>query len=302
MPTTRSRVVVCGEALVDLVPSGDLLDPRLGGGPLNVAVALGRLGATTSFCSRVSTDAFGERVLARLAESEVDTALVARGPEPTTLAVVALGPDGSAGYSFYVDGTADRLLTEVPALPDDTAVASFGTLSLVLEPGASAYAAALHRAHDAGVTTVLDPNVRAQLVPDADAYRARYRSWLPAVDVLKVSDDDLAWLGGTPTDALAAGVGAVVLTRGGDGLVVHTAAGEVGVPAPPVTVADTIGAGDTVHAVLCEQLAARGVRRRADLLAWDEPTWTAVLERAARAAAVTVARPGADVPWAHELG
>lgn len=295
------RVVVCGEALVDLVPSGELLDPRLGGGPLNVAVALGRLGVSASFCSRVSTDAFGERVLARLAESGVDAALVARGPEPTTLAVVALGPDGSAGYSFYVDGTADRLLAEVPPLPADTVVASFGTLSLVLEPGASAYAAALHRAHDAGVLTVLDPNVRAQLVPDAAAYRARFRSWLPAVDVCKVSDDDLAWLGGTPADLLGAGAAAVVLTRGGEGLAVHTAAGEVAVAAPPVAVADTIGAGDTVHAVLCEQLALRGVRGRADLQGWDAATWAEVLTRAARAAALTVSRPGADVPWAHEL-
>ena len=296
-----NRVVVCGEALVDLVPVGDLLDPRLGGGPLNVSVALGRLGATASFCSRVSTDAFGARVLARLRHSGVDTAMVTRGCEPTPLAVVTLGSDGAADYSFYVDGTADRLLTEVPALPDDTAVASFGTLSLVLEPGASAYAAALHRAHDAGVLTVLDPNIRAQLVPDADAYRARYRSWLADVDVLKVSDDDLAWLGGTPADALAAGVGAVVLTRGGEGLVVHTAAGEVDVAAPPASVVDTIGAGDTVHAVLCEQLAARGARSRADLLAWDADTWTAVLDRAARAAAITVSRPGADVPWVGEL-
>lgn len=297
-----ARVVVLGESLVDLVPSADLLDPRLGGGPFNVAVALGRLGASTSFCSRVSTDAFGEAVLARLLESGVDTALVGRGPEPTTLAVVALRPDGSAAYSFYVEGTADRLLTEVPALPEDTAVASFGTLSLVLEPGASAYAAALRRAHEAGVLTVLDPNVRAQLVPDAAAYRARFRGWLPAVDVLKVSDDDLAWLGGTPAELLAAGAGAVVLTRGGDGLAVRTATVDVAVAAPSVAVADTIGAGDTVHAVLCEQLAARGVRTRAELAGWDEATWTAVLTRAARAAAVTVSRPGADPPWSRELG
>ena len=230
------RVVVHGEALVDLVPAGEQLDPRLGGGPFNVAVALGRLGTPTSFCSRVSTDAFGERFLARLAESGVDTTMLERGPEPTTLAVVSLGPDGSAGYSFYVEGTADRLLTAVPPLPQDAAVASFGTLSLVLEPGASAYADALHRAHAAGVVTVLDPNIRAALIPDADAYRARYRSWLPSVDVLKVSDDDLAWLGGTPADALAAGVGAVVLTRGGDGLVALTRDGEVLTDSPCETV------------------------------------------------------------------
>ena len=300
-----STVVVCGEALVDMVPVTAVplapLAPRLGGGPLNVAVALGRLGVPTAFYSRVSTDGFGAAVLQHLEDAGVCVDLVQRGDEPTALAVVALRPDGSAGYSFYVQGTADRFVTDSGALAEDVAAVSFGTLSLVLEPGASVYETLLHREHAAGRLTVLDPNVRATLIDDPVAYRARFRSWLPSVDVLKLSDADAGWLGGEPQQWLEAGVAAVVLTRGGAGLSVHTVAGVVEVGVPAVVVADTIGAGDAVHGALlawlfhAEALSQDGVR------ALDGKQWRTALEFVAVAAAVTVSRPGADPPWRAEL-
>jgi fructokinase len=294
-------VVVCGESLVDLVPVAPdplaLLAPRLGGGPLNVAITLGRLGVPTAFCSRVSTDGFGEQVLAHMAASGVHTELVQRGDEPSTLAVVALRPDGSAGYSFYVEGTADRLVHDPGALGPDVHAVSFGTLSLVLEPGASVYEAVLHREHAAGRVTVLDPNIRAALIADPAGYQARLRSWLPSVDVLKLSDDDADWLGGTPAQWLAAGVGAVVLTRGGDGLSVHTTAGHVGVGVPAVDVVDTIGAGDTVHGALLAWLHDMERLSQSTIREMGLPQWRAGLEFAAAAAAVTVSRAGADPPW-----
>jgi fructokinase len=297
--------VVGGEALVDLVPVSSEplapLAPRLGGGPLTVAVTLGRLGVPTAFCSRVSTDGFGDATVAHLEAAGVELDLLQRGAEPTTLAVVALQPGGSAGYTFYVQGTADRLVTDPGPLPDDVAALSLGTLGLVLEPGASVYEAVLHREHAAGRLTVLDPNIRAALVEDADAYRARLRTWLPSVDVLKLSDDDAAWLGGTPQEWLAAGCTAVVLTHGGDGLVVHTAAGQVRVPGARVTVADTIGAGDTVHGALLGWLAREDALDREAVRALDGAAWTRALTFAAAAAGITVSRPGADPPWAAEL-
>ncbi|GAA3107960.1 hypothetical protein GCM10020254_62310 [Streptomyces goshikiensis] len=131
-------IVVGGEALIDLVPAaappGALL-PRPGGGPYNTALALGRLGARVAFCSRVSADGFGESLLAGLRAAGVDLSLVQRGPEPTTLAVPSLAPDGSAAYRFYVEGTADRLFTLPPALPAGVRALGLGTCSLVLEPG-----------------------------------------------------------------------------------------------------------------------------------------------------------------------
>ncbi|MFF6916995.1 PfkB family carbohydrate kinase [Streptomyces sp. NPDC012466] len=298
-------IVVAGEALIDLVPQGTgalaALQPALGGGPFNTAVALGRLGSCAAFCSRVSSDAFGEALLDRLRESGVDVSSVQRGAEPTTLAVATVGTDGSAAYSFYVDGTADRLFSAPSALPSGTRAVSFGTCSLVLEPGASAYEELMLRASAQGVFTALDPNIRPGLIPDADAYRARFKNWLPSVSLLKLSEEDAAWLGGTPQEWLAAGPAAVVITRGGDGLTAFTADGEYTVPGERVAVVDTIGAGDTVNAALLHGLAVRDALSRRAAAALGPDGWTELLGFAARAAAVTCSRAGAEPPYAHEL-
>jgi len=311
-------IVVGGEALVDLVPDPSTMDgelgpllPRLGGGPYNVAVAAGRLGAPVAYLSRVSTDLFGDALLDRLRTSRVDVSMVQRGPEPTTLAVVGIGADGSARYSFHVADTADRLVADPGPLPEGVSAVSLGTLSLVLEPGASAYEAVLRRESARGVLTVLDPNVRAGLIPDAAAYRARFASWLPDVGLLKVSAEDARWLADADadTDVLPvlrrwqrSGPVAVVLTRGRDGLAALTGAGElVEVPGVPVDVVDTIGAGDTVQGALLAWLHGNGALSRDAVRGMDAPRWRAALSFAAAAAAVTCCRAGAEPPYAAEL-
>ncbi|MFE9683763.1 carbohydrate kinase [Streptomyces sp. NPDC006285] len=300
-------IVVAGEALIDLVPSetGALADlaPRRGGGPYNTAVALGRLGSLTSFCSRISHDAFGEALVGGLREAGVDVSSVQRGTEPTTLAVASIAADGSAGYSFYVEGTADRLFSAPAHVPDGTRAVSFGTCSLVLEPGASAYEELMRSAAAQGVFTTLDPNIRAVLIPDADAYRARFKSWLPSVSLLKLSEEDARWLGGTPREWLTAGPSAVVITRGGDGLTAFTRdGGEYSVPGEPVDVVDTIGAGDTVNAALLHGLASRGALSAEAVAGLGADGWGQLLRFAARAAAITCSRAGAEPPYAHEVG
>jgi fructokinase len=299
--------VVAGEALIDLVPQerGPLspLRPVPGGGPYNTAVALGRLGAEVAFCSRVSTDGYGEALLDGLRASGVDTGPVRRGPEPTTLALALLDGSGSASYSFYVEGSADRLFRAPDRLPEGTRAVSFGTCSLVLEPGATAYEELLRASAAQGLFTVLDPNIRPGLIPSPAAHRQRFRSWLPAVTLLKLSEEDAEWLGGTPREWAAAGPGAVVLTRGQAGLTVVTAAGlEVSAPAPRVEVADTIGAGDTVTAALLHGLASRDALSPTALASLGAEDWQALLGLAARAAALTCTRPGAQPPTAAELG
>ncbi|MFB7373159.1 carbohydrate kinase [Streptomyces sp. NPDC056222] len=294
-------IVVAGESLIDLVPEGTAvaalspLTPRPGGGPYNTAVALGRLGAEVTFCSRVSTDAFGEALVDGLRAAGVSDRLVQRGPEPTTLAVASVGSDGSAEYGFYVEGTADRLFAVPERLPEGVRAVAFGTCSLALEPGASAYEALLRREAERGALTLLDPNIRPGLIPDATAYRERFAGWLPYVSLLKLSEEDAAWLGGSPAEWLERGPSAVVLTRGGAGLTVFTPSSEVSVPAVRVQVADTIGAGDTVNAALLHGLGDRPVR------SLDVDAWSALLSYAARAAAVTCTRPGAEPPYASEL-
>ncbi|MFF0888148.1 carbohydrate kinase [Streptomyces sp. NPDC003456] len=300
-------IVVAGEALIDLVPRGAgalaALQPALGGGPFNTAVALGRLGSPTAFCSRVSDDAFGEALLDRLRATGVDVSSVQRGGEPTTLAVATLGEDGSAAYTFYVEGTADRLFSAPAALPTGTRAVSFGTCSLVLEPGASAYEELMRAAAGQGAFTALDPNIRPGLIADADAYRARFKSWLSSVSLLKLSAEDAEWLGGTPREWLAAGPAAVVVTRGGAGLTAYTRdGGEYTVPGERVEVVDTIGAGDTVNAALLHGLAVRDALTDRGVAGLGEDGWTELLRFAARAAAVTCARAGAEPPYARELG
>lgn len=298
-------IVVGGEALVDLVPARSPLEPgallpRLGGGPFNVAVAAGRLGVPTGFLSRISTDDFGEALVQRLKASNVDTTYVQRGPEPTTLAVTSLGPDGSAKYTFYAEGTADRLFQAPEKLPEMT-ILSLGTLSLVLEPGASAYEDVMRRAD---VLTILDPNIRTGLIADPAAYRARFHEWLPYVGLLKLSEEDAAWI--AETDPLAAArkwPGPVVLTRGSKGLVVVTGAGElVEVPATATQVVDTIGAGDTVHGALAAWLYTKNIRTVEQLRGLDAHSWREALRYAGAAAAITVSRAGAEPPYAAELG
>ncbi|MFJ8153267.1 carbohydrate kinase [Streptomyces sp. NPDC094468] len=300
-------IVVAGEALIDLVPQGAgalaPLQPALGGGPYNTAVALGRLGSPTAFCSRASHDAFGEALLDGLRGAGVDVSLVERGTEPTTLAAATIDAQGSASYSFYVDGTADRLFTAPAALPAATRALSFGTLSLVLEPGASAYEELLRRAAGQGLFTALDPNIRAGLIADPDAYRARFKSWLPSVTLLKLSEEDALWLGGTPREWLSAGPSAVVITHGGEGLSAFTPDGTVyAVPGEEVGVVDTIGAGDTVNAALLHGLAAQDALSAEALAGLGADGWTRLLRFAARAAAITCSRAGAEPPYASELG
>jgi fructokinase len=307
-------IVVGGEALVDLVPDPSTVDdglgpllPLPGGGPYNVAITVGRLGGPVRFLSRLSTDTFGDALLRRLEVSGVDTSMVQRGDEPTTLAVAGIGPDGSARYTFHVEGTADRLVADPGPLPDEVTILSLGTLSLLLEPGASTYETVLRR--HTGLT-VLDPNIRPVLVRDPDAHRARFVSWLPDIGLLKLSVEDARWLAGmsdgdvvdTVRGWLTKGPAAAVLTRGAQGLTAISGRGEVvDVAAPPATVVDTIGAGDTVHGALLYWLHRGGVTGVNALRDVGVTGWREALTLAARAAAVTVSRAGAEPPYAREI-
>lgn len=312
------EIVVCGEALVDVVatsaPGADAgtpgalppLQPALGGGPFNVAVTLGRLGSAVSFCSAVSADDYGEAIMAALRHSGVGTELVQRRSEPTSLALATIGAGGAASYSFYLDGTADRLVADPGPLPATVAAVCFGTLSLVLEPGATVYETLLRRSHDEGRLVVLDPNIRAAVIADPDAYRRRFASWMDAVDVVKLSDEDAAWLadgpsGSAPKQWLDAGVTAVLMTAGSDGIDVITRTGTRRVPAPTVTVADTIGAGDSIMGAVVHRLDKLGALSSSAVRALREDDWGQVAAFAVRVAGITVSRPGADPPWASQL-
>jgi fructokinase len=303
-------IVVCGESLIDMGSrDGVTFEALLGGGPFNTAIAVGRLGAEVAFLSRASTDRFGARLTAALRDNNVDTSLMQYGSEPTALAIVDIDERGDAHYSFRVDGTADRQFTaaELPELPDAADLVHFGTLSLVLEPAATAYLTLMQRCSMDRVVLV-DPNVRPQLVGPRADYVKRFEHWCSLASVVKLSAADAHWL--YPDESLADigarvlgfGVELVALTDGSRGAhAVTTAVGMVGVTGAPVQVVDTIGAGDTFNAAMMVWMVEHECRSRAAIARLDRSHLEAMLSFAGRAASINCTRVGADPPWRREL-
>jgi fructokinase len=246
-------ILVAGEALYDLVAgaSGELTG-HAGGGPFNTARAIGRLGRPVAFLGRLSSDRLGAAHEQLLAGDGVGLDCVVRTADPTTLALAGLDASGDTSYGFYTQGTAAAGLQPaeaLAALPPRVAALHVGTLGLVLEPLATAIEAIVTRL--AGETLVMvDPNVRPQAIGDAQAFRARLERVLGHSDVVKVSEEDLAWLdsGRSRPDAaralLARGPRAVLLTRGPQGATVIAPDADTAIEAVPVEVGGTIGAGD----------------------------------------------------------
>ena len=250
---TGEGIVVAGEALVDLVtgPEPGEIAARLGGGPFNTARTLGRLEQPVRFLGAVSSDAYGRQIRADLAADGVSLDALVETDAPTTLAVAELDSGGVATYRFYTQGTSAPAVTAEAALAaaGRPAALHVGTLGLVLEPLAGALEQ-LVAAVTGRALVMVDPNVRPGVIADEGAYRDRLGRVLAGADVVKVSVDDLDWLapGMTPLDGarslLAQGPRAALVTAGAQGALAVTATEEAPVAAPPVTVVDTIGAGD----------------------------------------------------------
>ena len=304
-------IVVCGEALIDLVPGDEAgsYSARPGGSPANVAVGLGRLDVPVALLSRLSADALGRRLAAHVEASHVDTSSAIASAEPTTLAVVTLDAAGKAEYSFYVDGAADGgwRAADLPAsLPDGAALHVSGSLALGVPSMGDAVEALLVRERGRRVLA-LDPNLRPRLARDEADLRARLDRWLPLVDLVKVSADDLAWLlPGTGVEEVAArwrdlGPSLVVVTRGEDGVHAAGPAGTVDLPALPVDVVDTVGAGDAFMSGLLCALHEDGDLTAGALASLGEDDLRRALAFAQEVAAETCRRTGADPPWRSEL-
>lgn len=296
-------ILCCGEALIDMLPIPGGFAPHAGGAVYNTAIALGRLGARAGFFWGLSSDFFGEQLRDGLRQAGVDALACVTAARPCTLAFVRL-VDGQASYAFYDEGTAGRMLS-VADLPDVTAEALFfGGISLAAEPCGAAMEALCLR--EAGARVImLDPNIRPGFVRDEAAYRARIGRMLAVADIVKLSAEDLDWLtpdrDGFVAGLLAGGTRLVCLTEGAAGVRAFTAAGAAFEPARPVTVADTVGAGDTFNAGLLASLQAAGVLSKPGLAGLDGATLQAALRLGVQAAAVTVSRAGANPPWRHEI-
>lgn len=306
-------IVVVGEALVDLVIAPDgTVAAALGGAPFNTARTCGRLGVDVSFVGAVSDDRFGSMIRQRLVDDGVRIDGVIDVDRPTTLAAAELDERGAASYRFYIEGTSAPAVGRVRPGRDRPGVVFTGGLALVLEPLADAVAAmvsalgapALPATEGPGPLVVVDINCRPLVIADRGRYLDRVHEVLTRTDVVKVSDDDLAYLhpGVEPADAarslLARGPSVVLLTAGGHAVTILTAAAERTVPVVPVEVVDTIGAGDAFIGGFCAWWTGAG-------LTADDLADVDVLERAVRAAndvaGMVCTRRGADPPWRQEL-
>jgi fructokinase len=306
-------ILCCGEALIDMLPrtstEGEAcFAPHAGGAVFNTAIALGRLGVPSAFFSGVSNDMLGEILADTLAASKVDTRYLARSGRPTTVAFVKL-VNGQATYAFYDEGTAGRMLStdQLPILPAEVSTLFLGGISLVNDPAASTYEALQARDCDRRVTMV-DPNIRPGFIAGKEAeYRARIARMVARADIVKLSDEDLHWLEGPGNLAelargiLARGPSVVFITEGAKGARAVTATQDRFVAATPVTVVDTVGAGDTFNAGVLAALHQHGALTKAGVAALTDATLDAALSLGTRTAAVTVSRAGANPPWSHEL-
>lgn len=306
LPATPDRALVVGEALIDVVHRTDgTTAEHPGGSPANVALTLGRLERPVELLTWIGNDVYGDVIRKWLAGSGVAIAPGSDGASSTSMAVARIGADGGATYEFDLDWNLGRSAQ----VPDGTVVAHTGSVAAVLEPGATAVRRVLGSARSRATITY-DPNVRPSLMGTASAVRPKIEELVGLADVVKVSDEDLRWLypaadlGAIATRWQKSGPALVVVTYGGEGARAYTMRGRVDVAAPEVTVADTVGAGDSFMGALIDGLWTAGLlgaSRRGVLATIETATLTAVLEQCVKVAAITVSRAGANPPRRREL-
>jgi len=297
------QVWVVGEVLIDLIPSESEYVAVVGGGPANTAKALAKLGVNTHFIDGISNDEYGQMAKAELLADNVLLDYAQFSNKPTCTAKVTLSSSGSASFEFVIEDTAtfdfyDQWLPDPQSLKPS--LLHIGTLATVIEPGASVlFEWAQSVANVAPI--VFDPNIRPAILGNRDEYVKKIEKWVAISSAIKVSDEDLNWL--YPGEAideivnkwLEVGVGLVVVTLGDKGITAYRMNEHISVDAVKVVVADTVGAGDTVGAVLVEAIVKNGL----DKLTGE--VLLTMLNRATKAAAITVSRTGANPPSKEEI-
>jgi len=297
-------VLVVGEALIDVVTRNGESAAHPGGSPLNVAVGLARLGLPATLHTSIGVDEYGDLIRSHLDASGVRLSAESVADAPTSVAEAAIDERGAAEYVFQIEWDPRPL----PAA-DGFDVVHTGSIATVLSPGRDAVRG-LVEALRPGATISFDPNVRPKLSGPREEALRLVLDLVRLADVVKASDEDVEWLypgrdlGEVAAEWRALGPSVVIVTRGGEGALAVTRSDRIDVPAPATQLVDTVGAGDSFMAATIAALDARsltGAAHRADLAAIDRATLLEVVEFAARCAAITVSRAGANPPWFDEV-
>jgi len=298
-----NQVWVCGEVLIDLIPDGTERKAVVGGGPANTAKALSKLGISTQFIDGISTDKYGQMALSELEKDGVLLDFVKFSDKPTCLAIISLNSKGGATYEFVIDNTATFDFSH-SWLPDPMnikpSLLHIGTLVTAIEPAATVLFEWANKVAKVA-PIVFDPNIRPAVMNNRGEYVKQVERWVGISSSVKVSDDDIYWLyPGQDLDKVAKrwlGMGPklIVVTFGDKGLAGYRENSKISVDAKKVVVADTVGAGDTVGAILVEAIIEDGLDKLTD------ERLSMMLDRAAKAAAITVSRSGALPPGRDEI-
>jgi fructokinase len=307
-------ILHCGEALIDFIPVTDpdrkpAYTPSPGGSPYNCSIATARLGVSAAFLGRISRDFFGDQLVSNLEANSVATNFIVRSDQPSTLAFVKKTESGEARYAFFVNDAADRglLPDDLPEeTPPEAACIQIGSISLIPDPVSETILSFAETEADRRVIS-FDPNIRSVLVGNDDDYRQRVRRALAASSIVKISDEDLAWLiPDRPIENAAAELvsgrsSLIVVTRGAEGAFAFTPTSRVDVPGIPVSVSDTVGAGDSFHAALLAWLYRNDLLTIDSVRSLDTRQLEDMLGFAVEVSSQTCSRAGADPPRLSEL-
>lgn len=303
------HILAIGEALIDVVMTYEQPDFPVeipGGSPANVALTLGRLGRPVALATWIGLDERGRLIDFHMNDSDVHVTAASRGASHTSTALARLDESGAASYTFDLEWAP----TPPIKVPPTAQILEAGSISAIIEPGASAVLDALARGREHALVC-FDPNARPSIMGEPEAALASLERFIALADVVKVSDEDIEWLtGGAPIDEvvdrwLGMGPSLVVVTRGKHGSDVVTASGLRFTKTPAdIPVVDTVGAGDSFMGGIIDAMWGMGLRggeARETLRTLPEEQVRAIIDRASAVSDVTVSRKGANPPWAHEL-
>ena len=303
------HILAIGEALIDVVITYEQPDFPVeipGGSPANVALTLGRLGRPVALATWIGLDERGRLIDFHMYDSSVHVTGASRGASHTSTALARLDESGAASYTFDLEWAPAPPIT----VPPTAQIIEAGSISAIIEPGASAVLDALTRGREHALVC-FDPNARPSIMGEPEAALASLERFIALADVVKVSDEDIEWLtGGAPIDEvverwLGMGPALVVVTCGKHGSLAVTSSGLRVTKTPgDVAVFDTVGAGDSFMGGIIDAMWGMGLRgadAREALRALSEEQVRAIIDRASAVSDVTVSRKGANPPWAHEL-